>query len=135
MDAMSPYFCVIDCEKSELIAHPNPDIQRLLYKQDLCRNNKDKNGKLWIIEGCSKSRDNQKGFWISQFTTFERNVTGLTDHLFIQTVFVQVPHSSMQLIGFFPVRASSIEESEGKTQELNALVDTWSLEEINVIYK
>lgn len=135
MDAMSPYFCVIDCEKSKLIAHPNPSIQWLLNKQDLFKNNKDKNGKLWILVGCNKINEYPKGFWLSQYTTFERNITGLAERLYIQTIFIQVPNSSMQIVGFFPVRSSSITESEQITEKLNSMVETWSIKEFNAIYK
>ena len=135
MDAMSPYFCVIDCEKSQLVAHPNPSVQWLLNKQDIFKNNKDKNGKLWIIAGCENIKENPKGFWLSQFTTFERNITGLAERLFVQTVFVQVPNSTMQIAGFFPYRALTVSESEHKAKLLNEKIEDWSIKEFKALYK
>ncbi|MGL1862755.1 MAG: hypothetical protein OCC46_09575 [Pseudodesulfovibrio sp.] len=110
-----------------VLRHPNPDLQHIVGVSKLGDGFKDHSGKLVALEQCTKLFNSPKGAFSATFTTYIKSVTGIEEPMYQLNFGVGVPGYPWQVVGHMPYQADSAEEMHKVVEDLNALVDEWSI--------
>ncbi len=126
LDAKSGFHTVVNCREGTAVTHPNPALHKILGKP-LINSLRDINGKLWILSLCSGLETSPNGFWVSQFSSWCRSITGFNE-VWVLSLLTRVPGTDYQVLSHLLQNPASPRELSAKVEELNKLVDLWSKE-------
>lgn len=99
----------------------------LLGVKNLANKFKDHSGRYPALDLCNKLLNNPKGAWGVTYTTYIRSVTGVKDPLHELNFGVKVPGRPWHVVGHLPYQAKNLEEALEAAEDLNALVEKWSI--------
>ncbi len=126
LDAKRGFHTVVNCRELTAITHPNPALHKILGKP-IINSIRDINGKLWILSLCNGLATSSNGFWVSQFTSWCRSITGFNE-VWVISLLTRVPGTDYQVLSHLLQNPASPRELGTKVEELNKLADNWSKE-------
>lgn len=126
-DGDHPFIMVMNCSNGTVLTHPNSVNRKVVAnKPDLLKIAKDHSGKLHAVEACTKVKSQPKGAWISTYSTWMKTLTGLGP-IYMAMATVKVPDTEYEVVSWLPWKANSIEEVDLVVEDLNNLVEEWSI--------
>ncbi len=114
-------------EEGEILRHPNPKLQHIVGVPKLINHHKDHSGRLASLEQMNKMKRSPKGAWTVTYTTYEKSVTGVADPFYVLNLGIKVPGYPWYIITHLPYQTESNEEAQKAVDDLNGLVDEWSI--------
>lgn len=129
MDGLSPFSQIHNTEKGWVEAHPNPGLHKMRYIENLAQKFKDHAGRTCVFEGHEKLKNQPKGVWIFQFSTFIKSRTKISTPYYTLNVFVSIPGTPYNVNTIMPYRGYSIKEMDKTVEYLDSMVQHWSIME------
>ncbi len=129
MDGLHPFSQIHNTEKTQIEAHPNPALKKVCKVEGLLLEYKDHAGRLVGIELLSKTKNQPKGAWIFQFTTWIKSITKVSTPFYNFGVFVAVPGTTYVVLTVMPYRTYSHKEMDTAIDYFDSMVEFWSIME------
>ncbi len=126
LDAKSGFHTLANCREQTAVTHPNPALHKILGKP-IVNSLRDINGKLWVLSLCNGLETSPNGFWVSQFSSWCRSITGFNE-VWVISLLTRVPGTDYQVLSHLLQNPASPSELSTRVEELNKLVDKWSKE-------
>ncbi len=129
LDGFSPFSQIHNYDKGSVEAHPNPKLHKLRHIENLVYKFKDHSGRICVLPGFKKIKDQPHGVWIVQYTTFINAATKIATPLYLYDVLVDVPGTPYHVSAVMPARGNSIEEMDKMVEYLDSMTEFWSIME------